>query len=197
MRRLRLDKKRAVLVVALPALVLLALTTLPWAIGTSSDVLSGGVVSVPGGRAAPGVVALVMVTVVSLLGVATGGRVIRAVSAAFLVLAAAGSLVLVAVVVAQPAGAVANDVGRQLARTTAPAARGDATLWSGLALLVAGLLTLAAVASAWSSRAWSGLPGRYERDSRPQAGPRGQARSAWDDLTEGRDPTMGDGAPHT
>ncbi|HET7398407.1 MAG TPA: Trp biosynthesis-associated membrane protein [Intrasporangium sp.] len=194
---MRLDKRRAVLAVVLPALVLLGLTTQAWATGTASDVLSGGAVAVPGGRAAPGVIGLVVVTVVALLGAATGGRAIRALSVAVAVLAAAASVVLVAVVVIRPEDAVAAEVARQLARTTPPAARAAATPWAWLALVAAALLTAGALAVAWAARSWAGLPRRYERRPPPQAGPRGEARSAWDEITEGRDPTLGDGPQRT
>jgi hypothetical protein len=49
------DKKRAALVVLVPAAALLGLTTRPWATGESRDVLSQAVTDVTGGAAAPGV----------------------------------------------------------------------------------------------------------------------------------------------
>lgn len=197
MRWLGLGKGRAALAVAAPALALLGLTTQPWATGTASDVLSGGVVAVPGGQAAPSAAGLAVVAVLALLGLFTGGRVIRAVSSGVLVLSGAGAAVLVALVATRPTDTVATVVARQLARTTAPAARADATPWAWLALLAAALLAAGAVATVWSARSWSGLSARYERGPRPAAGPRGEARSAWDDLTEGRDPTLGDGGSPT
>jgi hypothetical protein len=189
----RLDKRRAAAVVLVPAALLLALTTQVWVTGTASDVLSHGTTEVTGGQAAPGVLGLGFVVVAALLGLSTGGRIARAVSAGALVLAALGSLVLVGLVVADPGQAVAAQVASELARTTAPTASGTTTGLGWLAALAAALLTVGAAIAALSSRAWAGLPGRYERGERPEAGPRGEVRTAWDELTEGSDPTLRDG----
>jgi hypothetical protein len=66
-----LDKKRAALVVLVPAALLLGLTTRIWARGESRDVLSQAVTEVTGGAAAPGVVGLTAVCVVALRPVGT------------------------------------------------------------------------------------------------------------------------------
>ncbi len=192
-----LDKKRAALVVLVPAALLLGLTTRPWASGESRDVLSQAVTEVTGGAAAPGVVGLTAVCVVALLGVMTGGRIIRAVSAAVLVLASLGTLAMTLLVATRPVETVADAVARQLARTTAPAATGSSTAWVGVAVVVAALLALGAVLTAVSSRSWAGLSGRYERGDKPASGPRGQVRTTWDELSEGRDPTLGDAPDET
>src|SRR3954471_12922837 len=93
-----LDKKRAAVVVLVPAALLLGLTTRPWASGESKDVLSQAVTDVTGGTAAPGVVGLTAVCVVALLGLMTGGRIIRAVAAAVIVLASLGALAMTVLV---------------------------------------------------------------------------------------------------
>jgi hypothetical protein len=190
---MRLDKRRAAAVVLVPAALLLGLTTQVWARGAASDVLTHGTTEVTGGQAAPGVVGLGLVAVAAMLGLSAGGRITRAVSAAALVLAALGSLVLVGFVVADPGHAVAAQVARELARTTAPSASGSTTGLGWLAVLAAALLTMGAAVAALSSRAWAGLSGRYERGARPEAGPRGEVRTPWDELTEGGDPTLRDG----
>lgn len=192
-----LDKKRAALVVLVPAALLLGLTTRPWASGESRDVLSQAVTEVTGGAAAPGVVGLTAVCVVALLGVMTGGRIIRAVSAAVLVLASLGTLAMTLLVATRPVETVADAVARELARTTAPAATGSSTVWVWGAVVVAALLALGAVLTAVSSRSWAGLSGRYERGDKPASGPRGEVRTTWDELSEGRDPTLGDAPDET
>jgi hypothetical protein len=58
-------------------------------------------------------------------------------------------------------------------------------------------LLVGAVAAALSSRSWAGLSSRYDRGSRPDAGPRGQVRNAWDELSEGGDPTLRDAPDQT
>ncbi|HEU5144457.1 MAG TPA: Trp biosynthesis-associated membrane protein [Dermatophilaceae bacterium] len=190
---MRLDKRRAAAVVLAPLSLLLGLTTQPWVTGTASDVLSTGTTEVTGGQAAPGVVGLALVAAAALLGLSTGGRIARAVSATALVLAALGSLALVGLVVADPDRAVAAEVARELARTTAPNASGSATVLGWLSLVAAALLSAGAVVAALSSRSWAGLSGRYERGDRSEAGPRGEVRTSWDELTEGGDPTLRDG----
>lgn len=193
----RLDKRRSALVVLVPALLLLALTTQTWATGTARDVLSHGTVDVSGGGAAPGVVGLAVVCAVALLGLMTGGRLIRVLSSVFLALASIGTLALVVLVAARPTAAVAAQVAVELARTTAPAAAGRTTAAGWAALGVSLLLVAGAVMAAVSSRSWSGLSGRYERGAPPERGPRGEVRSTWDELTEGHDPTLRDGPDQT
>lgn len=188
----RLGKRNATVVVLLPAAVLLLLATRPWANGSARDVLTAGVTQVAGTTAAPGVPGLAVVAVVALLGLLTGGRVIRLVSAVVMVVASMAVLALTAVVALAPVQAVADAVARELARTTAPDTVGHSTVWVWLALGVAVLLAVGAVITAVSSRSWAGLSSRYERGSRPAGGPRGQALTAWDELSDGGDPTVHD-----
>lgn len=186
----RLGKRNATLAVLLPAAVLLLLATRPWATGSARDVLTAGVTQVAGTTAAPGVPGLAVVAVVALLGLLTGGRVIRLVSAVVMVVASIAVLALTVVVALSPVQAVADAVARELARTTAPDTIGRTTVWVWLALGVAVLLAVGAVMAAVSSRSWAGLSSRYERGSRPASGPRGQTLTAWDELSEGGDPTV-------
>jgi hypothetical protein len=192
-----LSKRYAALAVLVPAALALLLTTRPWAVGEARDVLSAGTTEVTGGAAAPGVVGLVAVTVVALLGLMTGGRVIRAVSGVVIVLAAAGAAAITLLVVLRPVDAVSAAVAKELARTTAPDATGATTGWGWVAAVVSVALLVGAVAAALSSRSWAGLSSRYERGSRPESGPRGQVRSAWDELSEGGDPTLRDSPEQT
>ncbi|HET7799017.1 MAG TPA: Trp biosynthesis-associated membrane protein [Humibacillus xanthopallidus] len=192
-----LSKRYAALVVLVPAALALLLTTRPWAVGEARDVLSAGSTEVTGGAAAPGVVGLVVVTVLALLGLMTGGRVIRAVSGVVIVLAAAGAAALTLLVAFRPVDAVSAAVAKELARTTAPDATGTTTFWGWAAAVVTVALLVGAVAAALSSRSWAGLSSRYERGSRPESGPRGQVRSAWDELSDGGDPTLRDSPGQT
>ncbi len=187
-----LDKRGVALAVAVPAAALLGLSTQTWTTGTTADVLSSGPVHVTGGGAAPGAVGLAAVCVIALLALMTGGRVIRAASAAVLVLAALGVLVLTGLVALRPRDVVAAALSEKLARTTAPDAAGATTALGWLAVAAAALLLLGAAAAASASRRWSGLSARYERDRAP-SGPRGEVRTAWDELTDGGDPTLRDG----
>ncbi|WP_347351318.1 Trp biosynthesis-associated membrane protein [Intrasporangium sp.] len=184
-------KRAAVLAVAVPAAALAALTTRGWAVGHANDVLSQGAIAVTGTEAMPAVIGLAIVAVAALVALLTGGRAIRAAAAALLLASALGALALVLLVALRPEQVVADAVARELARTTAPAATGAATVVVWVAVAVAALLVVGAVLAASWSRRWAGLGSRYERGSPPPAGPRGQARSAWDELTDGQDPTAG------
>lgn len=188
---MRLDKRRSALSVALPAIGLVALSTRAWATGSTGDVLSRGAVEVTGGRATPGAVGLAVICVVSLIALMTGGRLIRAASAVVMVLSALGALVLTLLVALRPREAVAGSLSEELARTTAPAATGTTTVWGWLAVVTAVLLVGGAVAAAGSSPSWAGLSARYER-GKLASGPRGEVRTAWDELTDGDDPTLRD-----
>ncbi|GAA6526698.1 Trp biosynthesis-associated membrane protein [Intrasporangium sp. DVR] len=185
------DKRRSALAVALPALTLIGLSTRVWARGATGDALSSGVVDVTGGRAAPGAVGLAVVCIVSLIALMTGGRVIRVASAALMILSAMGALVLAGLVALRPAAVVAGALSQELARTTAPDATGVTTPWGWAAVGTGVLLVVGAAAAAASSRRWAGLSARYER-ARPASGPRGEVRTAWDELSDGTDPTLRD-----
>lgn len=185
-------KRAAVVAVAVPAALVAALSTQTWVTGQANDVLSHGATTVTGTEAMPAVVGLAIVAVAGLVALMTGGRVIRAVSAALLVLASLGALALVLVVALRPEQTVADAVARELARTTAPGVTGGTTVFAWLAVVAAVLLVVGAVLTAGWSRGWGGLGARYERGSGPAAGPRGEVRSTWDDLSDGRDPTTGD-----
>ena len=177
---MRLSKPYAVLAVLLPAAVTLLLTTRTWVVGEARDVLSA-----------------VVVTVVAVLGLLTGGRIIRAVSGAVLVLAALGAAAITLLVALRPVDAVSAAVARELARTTAPAATGVTTATGWAAVVAAGVLVVGALLAAVSSRGWGGLSSRYDRGVRPVAGPRGQVRNAWDELSDGGDPTLRDAPDQT
>ncbi len=185
-----LDKRRAAVAVLGAATLLLGLTTQPWASGTAADVLSAGTTEVTGGEAAPGVVGLALVAAAALLGLMTGGRVGRLVARIALVLSSLGALLLVALAVLRPGEVVAAQVARDLARTTAPQASGSTTVLGWLALGASLALLVVAVLAVISSRSWSALSDRYERSRRPEAGPRGEVRSPWDELSDGADPTL-------
>jgi hypothetical protein len=185
-------KRRALLAVLVPVAVLAILATQTWVTGTSGDVLSHGSTDVTGNAAMPGVLGLCLVSAAALIALLTGGRIIRAVSATLLCLAALGALVLVLLVALRPAQVVAAAFAQELARTTVPEATGRATVLAGLAALAALALHAGAVRTALWSRGWGGLGARYERAGRPDAGPRGEVRSAWDELSEGHDPTLGE-----
>lgn len=162
---------------------------MPWAQGTVADaVLAGVEVSASGAHVAPGAVALALVAAAAVLGVLTSGRMGRTVALVVLSLAAAGAVLLVGAVALDPAAAVGRYAAGLAGRSGALPASGSI----GPGVLVAGLGSLVLILAStvgWIGRStWAGLGSRYERSPGPAADD-GSARTAWDELSDGRDPT--------
>ena len=208
-----LTGKRAVSVaVAVPALVLLLATTRTWLTGRSADpLLGGGVVSATGSQVAPGVVALALVCLVALVTTLTGGPVVRRVSSVVLVLAAAGSVALTVPPLADPEQALGRVAAAGLGRTGVVRTTAEVSGWAWTALVAGIVLFLATLLAAVAAGRWSGLSSRFEvpvdesgepatvgePEPAPAASGRGTHRTTWDELSEGRDPTVEPADPHT
>ena len=204
----RLTGKRVVsAAVAVPALVLLLATTRTWLTGRSAEpLLGGGAVSATGSQVAPGVLALVLVCLVALVTTLTGGPAVRRVSSVVLVLASAGAAVMTAVPLTRPEESLGRVAAAGLGRTGVVATSADVFAWAWTALVSAVVLLLAAVLAAVAARRWSGLSGRFDAPGDQSAAAtrtteistatgQGTRRTAWDELTEGRDPTA-EPTPH-
>jgi uncharacterized membrane protein (TIGR02234 family) len=195
--------------VAVPAVVLLLAATRTWLSGRSAEpLLGGGAVSATGSQVAPGVVALGLVCLVALGTTLTSGPAVRRVSTVALVLAAVGAVALTALPLTRPTEALGRVAAAGLGRTGVVATSAEVSPWAWTALVAGVVLVLAAVLAAVVARRWSGLSNRFDApgDHRAMATPtsdattagtgRGTRRTAWDELTEGRDPTA-DPAPDT
>ena len=188
-----MTKRLALAIVAVPLAVFLASSGATWATGSSADpVLGSALVGVTGTQGAPSAVALALVVAAALVALATGGRGIRPVAGVALVVAACGVMILAARVVLAPGAAVGRRAAELTGQTEAVGATGSATLLGWLALLSTLAAAVGGLATARAALTWSGLSGRFERDPAAQAGPAGAARSAWDALSEGHDPTTGE-----
>jgi uncharacterized membrane protein (TIGR02234 family) len=218
----RLGSKRGVsAAVAVPALVLLLATSRTWLSGRSAEpLLGGGVVSATGSQVAPGVVALALVCLVALLTTLTGGRVVRRVSSVVLVIAAAGSVALTLPPLSDPEQALGRVAAAGLGRTGVVRTTAAVSAWAWTALAAGALLAVAAVLTIVAARRWSGLSSRFDvptdagDSSAPPSEPgepvttgaaepgrdvtaQGTNRTTWDELSEGRDPTVHPVVPHT
>ena len=207
----RLTSKRAVsAAVAVPALVLLLATTRTWITGRSTEpLLGGGAVSATGSQVAPGVVALALVCLVALVTTLTGGPVVRRVSSVVLVLAAAGSVALTVAPLSDPEQALGRVAAAGLGRTGVVRTTAEVSGWAWTALVASVVLFLASLLAAVAAGRWSGLSSRFEvpvdesGDAPPVGEPRptpdatgrGTHRTTWDELSEGRDPTLDQAAP--
>jgi uncharacterized membrane protein (TIGR02234 family) len=209
----RLTGKRSVsAAVTVPALLLLLATTRTWLTGRSAEPLLGGsLVSATGSQVAPGVVALGLVCLVALVTTLTGGPVVRRVSSVVLVLASAGAVALVVPPLSDPEQALGRVAAAGLGRTGVVRTTAEVSVWAWVALVAGTLLVLASILAAVAARRWSGLSSRFEvpadtgtsgrpADAPAEAAPvtrRGTPHTAWDELSEGRDPTVEPATPHT
>ncbi len=185
-----LTKRSVFLMLVLPSLVLLLAATRTWVTGRSTDpVLGQATVAATGAQAAPGVAALGAVALVAVVAVLTGGRRIRRVSSVLLVLAALAATLLTAAVVADPTAALGRLAAGGLGRTGSVDTTAARTAWPWVALLAGVALTAASVVATVAVGRWQGLSSRFET---PAGGVdrRGARRTAWDDLSEGHDPTV-------
>lgn len=195
----RLTGKRVVsALIAVPALLLLLATSRTWLTGRSTDpLLGGGAVSASGSQLAPGVVALGAVAVVALVATLTAGPRLRRVSAAVIPLSAVGAVVLTARPLLDPEAALGRVAASGLGRTGEVTTTAAISLWAWVALAAAVLLLLAAPVVVVAAGRWAGLPSRFEAPGpdaatgSPGRQERGQHRSAWDEVSDGRDPTLG------
>ena len=196
---MRLTPRRAVLVIAVSLGCQLLASTQVWVRGTSRDTVLGATpVTATGAQLAPGATALALVVVAGVIALATGGRRIRYAAGALLVLAGLGMLGLSVPVLADPAAALGRRAA-ELAGRAGSTIGVDATVtpaaWAGVvgAFAVVG----ASIAGLVSARSWSGLSRRFDRGGTAGAaaagGPRGARHTAWDELTDGFDPTLRDG----
>ena len=188
----RLTSKRVVsTLVAVPALLLLLATSRTWLTGRSADpLLGGGAVSATGSQVAPGVVALGAVAVVALVATLTAGPRLRRVSAAVIPLSAVGAVALTVRPLLDPEGALGRVAASGLGRTGEVSTTASTSLWAWVALAAAVLLLLAAPVAVVAAGRWAGLSSRFETPSDPAPAQRDRPRSTWDEVSEGRDPTL-------
>jgi uncharacterized membrane protein (TIGR02234 family) len=134
---------------------------------------------------------------------------VRRVSSVVLVLAAAGSLALTVRPLTDPETALGRVAASALGRTGVVGTTAELTAWAWVAVVAAVLLVLASVLAVVAARRWAGLSSRFDApteagqsgeptpqpDRRAPATERGTRHTAWDDLTEGRDPTIDGPSP--
>lgn len=189
-----LTKRRAALALIVPALGVVILATRTWVTGRSTDpVLGGARLAVTGNEAAPGLVALGLVALAAAVAVLTSGPRLRQVASGIALLAGLGATLLTVAVVRDPSGALGGRSGPAVGRTGPVDTSATLTVWPWPALLVAVVLTLAAALTLPAGRRWHGLSSRFDRPD-AEVAERVARRSAWDDLSEGRDPTTADPA---
>jgi uncharacterized membrane protein (TIGR02234 family) len=133
------------------------------------------------------------------------------VSSVVLVLAAAGSVALTVPPLTDPEQALGRVAAAGLGRTGVVRTTAEVSAWAWTALVAGVLLVLATLLAAVAAGRWSGLSSRFEvpvdesgrpasvgePEATPAASARGTHRTTWDELSEGRDPTVEPADPHT
>lgn len=189
----RLTSKWAVsALVTVPALLLLLAATRTWLIGRSGDpLLGGGEVTATGSQAAPGVVALAAVALVALVATLTGGPRIRRVASTLMLLAAVGAGSATASALSDRDGTLGRVAASGLGRTGVARTTASATGWAWVSVVAAALLVLASLVGVVVVGRWAGLSSRFDAPREVAAtDTRGVRRSDWDEVSEGRDPTV-------
>ncbi|MGB8382069.1 MAG: Trp biosynthesis-associated membrane protein [Dermatophilaceae bacterium] len=185
------NRRYAALGVLVSAVALLLATTRPWLSGRAADpVLGGATVVATGSQVAPGAVALGAVSVAALVVTFTAGPRTRVAATVALVACAMGATYAVARVVVDPGATLAARAAEQAGRTGSVAVDATVTGWLWVALGCAVVLLGTSAWLAVALRGTGGLSGRFDRPASTAEGS-GPARSSWDALTEGQDPTEG------
>ncbi|MBK8867097.1 MAG: Trp biosynthesis-associated membrane protein [Dermatophilaceae bacterium] len=192
-----MTKRTVALAVLVPLGVFLLAASQVWVSGRTTDaVLGSATLGVTGTQATPAAVALGLVVGAALLALLTGGRAIRRIAGIVQALAAAGAVALVVPVLGDPSAVIGRRAAEVAGRTGSLGASGNLSVWAWTALAALMVLLGSSLAGAWSARRWDGLSARFDRFQPDQPDSRGARRSAWDELSEGHDPTH-DASPRT
>ncbi|MBP9919298.1 MAG: Trp biosynthesis-associated membrane protein [Dermatophilaceae bacterium] len=192
-----MTKRNVALAVLVPLGVFLLAASQVWVSGRTTDaVLGSATLGVTGTQATPAAVALGLVVGAALLALLTGGRAIRRIAGIVQALAAAGAVALVVPVLGDPSAVIGRRAAEVAGRTGSLGASGNLSVWAWTALAALMVLLGSSLAGAWSARRWDGLSARFDRSQPDQPDSRGARRSAWDELSEGHDPTH-DASPRT
>ena len=189
-------RRYAALGVLVSAASLLLATTRPWVSGRTADpVLAGATVVATGSQVAPAAVALGAVCLAALVVTLTAGPRARVAATLALVGSALGAAYAVARVLVDPESALSVRAGEQAGRTGLLAVEATRTGWLWFALACAVSLAATSVWLAVALRGTGGLSRRFDPPAASSSAGTGPARSSWDALTEGQDPTEGAAGP--
>ncbi|MCQ9164028.1 Trp biosynthesis-associated membrane protein [Arthrobacter sp. STN4] len=185
-------KSTLVMLAILAALAVFGTTTQTWLhVSIAQGAVQQSDLNIPGSKAAVAVSALALVALAGALAATIAGRVARIITGVIVLLAAAGIIVVVLGVLADPSAAAMAEVGK--ATGVVGVASNAATTWFPVAAVIAAaVLALAAVLILWAGRGWT-VRSRYDAAAAPGAQPAPGAPidevDSWDRLSRGDDPT--------
>lgn len=163
-----------------------------WAAGASTDTGLGPTRAViTGAQAVPALVGLVLAALAGVLVATTARRAGRRAGTAVVVIAAGLGIWLTLSFITNPSAALGAFAAAAMGQTGSVEVSATLTPWPWLALASLAVLATAGGLAIRFGSGWAGLSGRYDGATGP-AGERGErARSAWDALSAGEDPTDG------
>lgn len=206
----RLTRKRTVLLlVLLGAAVLLVSGSRVWVEGRVDDpVLGASVLHGTGSKLARGVLAAALVGAAAAVAAATAGRAVRVVAAVATVVAALLGAVVVVRLLTDPSTALGELAATSTGRTGRIHATGSTTVWPWIALVACVAMGLGGVAALVGGGRWRGLSSAYDApvaaagggaggggaaDQTDRVQPQARPVSAWEQLSQGEDPTAPEG----
>jgi hypothetical protein len=89
-----------------------------------------------------------------------------------------------------PESALGRVAAAGLGRTGVVRTTADVSAWAGLAVAAGLVLGAATGLAAVAARRGSGLSSRFDKEATRPSTDRGTHRTAWEELSEGRDPTV-------
>ncbi|MEZ2388620.1 Trp biosynthesis-associated membrane protein [bacterium RCC_150] len=183
-------KANVVLAMTVLALAVFGTTTQTWInVRLDPAAAANADLHVQGSKAATAVTALALVALAGGLASSIAGKVSRWVIAAIILLASAGIIVAVFIVLADPLGAAQGTIAATTGISGSKAAA-SSTVFPVLAVVAAGLLALCAVFLPFAGRHWKART-KYDAAGTAQragSGPVDEIDS-WDRLSRGEDPT--------
>ena len=131
--------------------------------GTVDDAVLGTTrITGTGTQVASGVIALALAAAAAAIASTTSGPVVRRVTLALLMLAAAGEAYFAGRVLLDPSGVLGSVAASSTGRTGTIETHASATAWPWIALAAAVLLGVAGVCGWLGAARWRGLGARYE-----------------------------------
>lgn len=186
------SKRTVLLIGALAVILMVAANTRTWVSGSVTDaVLQQAHTTASGGKAAPALLASALVGAAAVIATLTTDRIPRWIASIITLVAGVVGVAVVLAPVRHPAEVLADVATTMTGHTGDRTIQASLTIWPWVGLLGSVLLVLTGVLAILGARTWSGLSTAYDAPGRTTV----RARSDWDMLSDGEDPTdLSDGS---